>query len=217
MHPLTDFLAALLDTGQVTVAGQLTPFADDDRAAARARLRRAHATAALEVAHQAPDFAPAAAGWAAEFLYRTTQLAFLRDYDEDAIAAHLADWPGPVTAEVIFSVDLLFGYLPTLLSLARGLAPADPLVIKLQAVARQWPLSFGGVGPPAPGAPAEVLAHPALRRLYLDRLIERRDREWAAQSGVADGVREALGGHAELLWPDFNQFIAGGKPDSPLT
>ncbi len=240
MHPLTDFLDDLLRTGHVTVAGQLTPFADDDQAAATDLLRDYHAADALDAPGPAPAFEPAAAGWAAEFLYRTTQLAFLRDYDEQAIAAHLPDWPGRLTAEVIFSVDLLFRYLPTLLALARGLAPADPLVRRLRAVAERWPLSFVGVAPAPAETPANslandsaeaptnepveapenglasVLAHPTLRARYVERVIERRDRPRAAPPAVAEGIREALGDHADLLWPGFAPPVQLPEAAAPL-
>lgn len=204
---LTDFLHALLDTGEVTVAGQLTPFPPDDLATATELLHRYHAADAQHLAHQAPAFEPAAAQWAAGCLYRTAQLAFLREYDAEAVAAHLADWPGEASPAASYAVDLSFRHLPALLDLARSLAPADALVTRLHALARQWPLSFVGV-PPAPAeAPAAVLAHPALRALYLDRIIERRDRARAAQPGVAEGIRAALGEYAAPLWPDFPTFV----------
>ncbi|RZK49241.1 MAG: hypothetical protein EOO59_16480 [Hymenobacter sp.] len=90
-------------------------------------------------------------------------------------------------------------HLPALLGLARDLAPADALVLRLQAVGQRWPLSVVGVAP----APAAVLAHPALRALYIDRIIERRDRARATQPGVHEGIRGALGEYAAQLWPDF--------------
>jgi hypothetical protein len=205
---LTDFLRALLDTGEVTVAARLTPFAPGDLATAATLLRRYHAADALHLAHQAPAFEPAAAQWAAGCLYRTAQLAFLREYDADAVAAHLADWPGEASPATSYAVDLSFRHLPALLDLARNLAPADALVSRLQALAQQWPLSFVGALPAPAAAPAAVLAHPALRALYLDRIIERQDQQRAAQPGVAEAIRAALGEYAAQLWPDFPTFVS---------
>ena len=53
------------------------------------------------------------------------------------------------------------------------------------------------------GTPAAVLAHPGLRATYVDRVIEHRDRARAAQPGVAEAVRAALGDYAAELWPGF--------------
>lgn len=207
-NSLTDFLTDLFQTGEVTVASHLTPFTEADLAAATECLGRQHAAEALHLAYQAPAFEPEAAGWAATLLYRSAQLTFLRDYDEAAVAEHLAGWPGVATPEASYSADLTLRYLPALLAQARHLAPADALVSRLQALAQQWPLSFVG-GAPAPAeAPAAVLAHPALRTLYLDRIIEHRDRARAAQPGVAEGIRAALGEYATHLWPDFPTFVS---------
>jgi len=206
MLPLTAFVADLLATGEVTVASHLTPFAEADVAAATARLRHHHAAEGPHVAHQAPAFEPAAASWAAAALYRAMQLTFLRDYDAVAVAAHLADWPTTVTPAASYSVDLTFRYLPALLAQARHLAPADALVSRLHGLARQWPLSFVGTAPAPAEAPAALLAHPALRALYLDRVIAAQDRARATQPGVAEGVRAALGEYAGQLWSDFPTF-----------
>ena len=206
---LAEFLDDLLTTGRVTVAGQVLPFAKADLADATARLRAYHAADAQDVPYAAPAFEPAAARWALVLLYRTMQLAFLRDYDEAAVTQHLADWPGPITPETCYSIDLTFRYLPPLLGLAKGLAPADVLVTRLRALGQQWPLSFVGTTPAPAEAPAAVLAHPALRALYLNRVIEHRDRARAAQPGVSEGVAAALGEFRAELWPGFGESGSG--------
>jgi hypothetical protein len=200
---LTDFLADLFATGAVTLAGQLVPFEMADLVAADALLRRTHAQDALALAHQAPAFAPAAAIWAAQLLHRTMQLALLRDLDETVVQTQLADFAAPIDAAATYSADLTLRYLPDLLTLARDLAPGDALVLRLRELARQWPLSFVGTEPAPLDAPAEVLAHPALRAAYLDRIIAARDRVRASQPGVRELVLAALGKHSAVFWPDF--------------
>lgn len=78
---------------------------------------------------------------------------------------------------------------------------------RLQGTARRWPLSFVGDGPAAePAAEAVVLAHPALRQAYIDRIIEARDLFRARQEPLIALVGAALGAHAATLWPDFAAF-----------
>jgi hypothetical protein len=204
---LSGFLEDLLTTGAVTLAGQPVPFEPADLAAAEARLRARHAEDALELPGVAPAFDAPAALWAAQYLYHTVQLTLLRALDETVVAQCLADFPGEPTHEAIYSVDLTFRYLPDLLRLAKGLAPGDALVARLLATARQWPFSFVGT-PPSDDATAEarVLAHPALRQTYLDRVIGARDRLRAAQPQLRPLVQAALGGHAATFWPDFAAF-----------
>ena len=204
---LSAFLDDLLSTGTVTLAGQPTPFEPADRAAAENSLRARYAEDALELPHVAPAFDAPAALWAAEYLYRTIQLTLLRELDETVVAQCLADFPDEATPAAIYSIDLTFRYLPDLLRLAKGLAPGDALVAHLLATARKWPFSFVATPPDAAAAEeAPVLAHPALRQAYIDRIIGARDRARAAQPQLAPLVRAALGGHAATLWPDFAAF-----------
>jgi hypothetical protein len=203
---LTSFLHELLTTGAITLAGRPAPFEAADVAAAETLLRTYYAADALELPHAPPDFDAAAAGWAAGYLYYTALLALVRELDEAVIAAYLPAWAREATPAVIYSVDLLFRYLPALLGLAKGLAPGDALVTRLEATARQWPFSFVGHGIADPDAEAAVLAHPALRAAYLDRIIDAQDRERASQPHLMPGIQAALGGHAASLWPDFHAF-----------
>lgn len=203
---LTDFLNDLLTTGAVTLAGEPVPFSDDDRLLARELLRRYHADDAQELPGTAPAYDEAAAEWAASLLYHTALLALVRTLDEQAVATLLPDFPHSQTPEAVYSADLTLRYLPDWLSLAKGLAPGDSLVSRLHALARQWPLSFVPGEPAEPAAEAVVLGHPALRQLYVDRIIRARDRVRATQPALAELVRAALGQHTATLWPEFASF-----------
>ncbi|WP_022821705.1 hypothetical protein [Hymenobacter norwichensis] len=204
---LTGFLQDLFMTGAVSLAGEPAPFEAEDLHAAVNLLRVYHAEDALDMPHTAPAFDAPAAQWAATYLYCTALLALVRTLDEQVIAHYLPDFPGNVTAEVVYSVDLPFRYLPDLLHLAKGLAPGDVLVTRLQATARQWPFSFVGHELAEPGAETPILAHPALRQAYVDRIIAAQDRPRAQQPHLLPLVQTALGGHVTILWPDFELFI----------
>src|SRR6185503_3456988 len=86
-----------------------------------------------------------AAIWAASFLYRAVQLTMLRDLGEEVINKLLTPFNGPVSPESILSVDISFRYLPNVLNLAKGLAPEDVLVKRLQEATIQWPFSSVGM------------------------------------------------------------------------
>jgi len=208
---LTDFLAQLLGSGAVTMGSQLTPFAPADLAAAEQQLRRYHAQDALAMPHRAPAFAPAAAEWAAQLVYRAIQLVVLRDLDETVVQQELADFPAPADAAAVYSADLMLRHLPDLLELAKGLAPGDALVARLHELARQWPFSFVGTEPGSPEAQAVVLSDNSLRTAYIDRIIAARDQGRANQPGVRELVQQALGKYTADFWPDFplsNQSLA---------
>jgi hypothetical protein len=203
---LTSFLQDLLATGSITLSGQPAPFETADLAAAEKLLREYYAEDCLDLPHTAPAFEAAPALWAAQYLYHTGVLAVVRELDEAAIAAHLPEFGGETTPAASYSADLSLRYLPDLLQLAKGLAPADALVTRLRDTARQWPLSFVGHEPADAGAEAILLAHPALRGAYLDRIIRAQDRARASHPHLATLVQAALGAYSAELWPDFHTF-----------
>ncbi|UOQ70443.1 hypothetical protein MUN79_17090 [Hymenobacter cellulosilyticus] len=165
-----------------------------------------HAEDAREMPHTAPGFHASAALWAARILYYTILLTLVRELDEIVIQEYLTDFAGDSTPEVVYSADLTLRYLPDLLRLAKGLAPGDALVARLQTLGRQWPLSLVGQELPLPESEAQVLAHPSLRQEYVDRIIRIQDRRRAGQDQLRPLVQAALGGHAATLWPDFQAF-----------
>ena len=212
---LTSFLHDLLTTGSLTLAGRPAPFAADDLLAADALLQAYHAEDAQEMPQQAPAFDAPAARWAAHYVYYTTLLLLARELDEAVMETYLPPFSGAITPEAMYAADLTFRYLPELLHLAKGLAPGDALVARLRATARQWPFSFVGDEPAAADAEAIVLAHPALRLAYLDRIVARHDRSRADQNHLRPLVQAALGAHAATLWPDFHDFILPPHATSP--
>lgn len=213
---LTQFIDELLTEGAVAVTRRPDTFEPVDLEAATVVLRDYYADDALDLPHAAPEFEPAAALWAAQLLYFTVQLTLVRELDEATITERLPDYPAEPTPDALYSADLLLRYLPDLLGLARGLAPGDALVARLQSLARRWPLSFVGRPEPSdPEAEARLLAHPALRQLYIDRIIVAEDQRRAAQPLLRPLIHAALGRHAAQLWPDFYAFVLVDEPAAP--
>lgn len=200
---LSTFFQTLLESGKVQVVGDLSPFNLEDHRATLDLLRRFHAADSMDMPYSAPAFQPAAALWAAEYFYKSVHLTVLRDLDEAAIRKLLRPYLAEMDAEAIYSVDLVFRYIPGLFGLAKGLAPRDLLVQMLKETAAQW--SFSAVGIELDGEPdlTHLLAHPSLRAAYVDRIIRLKDRKRAAHPEVATLVGEAMGGFASTIWPTF--------------
>ena len=192
------FVDALLETGRVCVPASRA--APADLAAAVAELDRA---VRPELAFDGPPpVDEPVAAWALTILYRGCQSLVYRDINADAVRDALSQ-PCPVknkklSPAVCYSADLAFRYLPDLLSLARGVAADDPLVIGLTELARQWPLSSVGVKGLEMVDVSPFVKHPALLQLYVDRIIERADGSRITDPRVAETVRAALGGFPGL-------------------
>lgn len=198
--PVKSFLIALLESGKVRVD---RPREEPAREVAGAEdvLRQMDGHARLEAPGEPPRLVVEAAVWGALTLYRGAQLLVHREARGEYVRKALgAPCPAKPSPDVAWSVDLALRYLPDLLSLARGVAEGDPLVEELARIGREWPLSSVGARTVPVGDLSSFLDHPSLRRIYVDRVIERRDLSRLGHPCVDEAVREAMGAWPEL-WP----------------
>jgi hypothetical protein len=84
-----------------------------------------------------------------------------------------------------YSVDLVLRHLPALLSRAAADAIAADRQAALRRLAHAWPLSSVGIAGLGPVDVGPLLACDGLRRLYVDRILRRGDRERAGDPAVA--------------------------------
>ena len=207
MH-LTRFLHALSESGRVVVPASVEE-SDADLVAADAALAELDAVARATLAFDAPRFLPDVAHWAAITLYRGAQLVAHRDLEAAEVERRLGtpcpDRERHDAADVAYSADLALRFLPDLERLAVAAARGDdPLVERLRDLGREWPLSSVGLravddaAEPDAAALDVVLGHPALRQLYVDRILTRDDTGRLGSAGVREAVRESLGLYPEL-------------------
>ncbi len=201
---LFSFLQTLFTEGKVTVEGKLSSFDKEDETDSARLLEQWYEDDKTEMPYTAPLFSAEAALWAARHLYLSLQLIVIRDADEEIIRKTLQPYAGTLSPSAIYSADLTLRYLPDILLLAKGLAPADIMVKKLRETAVQWP--FSSVGIEVSGEERNddiILHHPSLRTVYIDRIISKKDTKRIDNKRITEGVREALGTYASLLWPQF--------------
>ncbi|OQP65945.1 hypothetical protein A3860_15255 [Niastella vici] len=189
------------------MGGQVIPFSAEDIEAATQCLHQQYNYQAQELTGPIPAFHAGAAIWAAGFLYRAVQLTMLRDLGEDVVNGLLLPFNGPVSPETILSVDISFRNLPNLLGLAKGLAPEDVLVKRLQAAATEWPFSSVGMKVEGIMNMDAIMNNACLRRAYIDRIIEARDSRRCNNVQVNEYIKEALGDHGQLLWPGWEPEV----------
>jgi hypothetical protein len=184
----------------------LTAQTDD----AVAVLQQVDAAARAELALDCPAFSPETALWAARLVYHLCQFTVCRDIDEKRIQEICnLPCPEPRSPEVDWSVDQTLRHLPRIFHLARQLSSADPLVHQMRAIAIAWPLSSVGF-PRLEGFQIEpFINHPALRRLYADRIMATSDDSRLGNARLDDTLRADLSIHHELspalarkLFPD---------------
>lgn len=200
---LNDLIAMLTTGAEVEVHPIDEPFPEIDAAAVNA-LREWHEAALGELAGEVTTLGLDlnAAGWAAGQFYRACQFLVCREAPAERVSHDLrAPCPSPRGPAVDFSVDLVFRFLPDLYDRARRLAPADSLVAALAEWAKDWPLSSPGVPTESPPALETFAGYPALWRLYVDRVTERRADDRWRDPRVANQLRADLGAFPNLASP----------------
>jgi hypothetical protein len=203
---LTQFLSALFGEGKVVVAPRVEDFSAEDIRNSAGLLKEMYNRELINVPGPAPFFDETGAVWAAIHLYRAIQVSILRHIDGEKVKGLLEDYKGIVTKETIFSADLTLRYLPQLFLLARQLAPGDVLVECLKHTATCWPLSSVGMDIEPHADLSIITADHCLNTIYIDRVILHGDVKRSGIKEVKDSVRQALGGHAQTLWPAFDKM-----------
>lgn len=188
------FVKSLLESGAVGVSAP--PGMPEEWGEAVVELDR---IARPELTGEAPALVERAGAWGLSVLYRACQLLAYRDVDGEQVRAMLATpCPERASPSVCYSVDLSLRYLPDVMSLARGIAPGDPLVASLLTLAEAWPLSSVGIKGLNAMDVGPFAGHPSLRQLHVDRIIERCDVMRLGDASILESVRAAIGGFPEL-------------------
>jgi hypothetical protein len=202
------FLEALAHDGSPAV-GLLPPPANDPQA--QLLLTAIADRATQDLGLPAPPFRLPAAEWAARLFYQLCQFVMVRDLDATQISA-VVDTPCPAPRDPAtdWSVDPTFRHLPRLLQITRHVRFAEPLVVHLIRIAREWPLSTVGMPDLTPNPSStngssptrfaidSFIHHPTLRRLYVDRILATSDSSRLGDARVDDLIRTDLGLHPGL-------------------
>ncbi len=166
------------------------PWGHADRShepAVNAAIELADRLARLEAPSAAPELDLQAAQWGLSCLAWSVFLLVDRSQADTALPKELAEAePSGDLAGHHWSIDLSFRYLHDVLVRARAAAAEDGLVGQLEQLCSRWPLASVGTGLALPETRARtILENDCLRRVLLDRIIAKSDRELLAHSSLA--------------------------------
>jgi MoxR-vWA-beta-propeller ternary system domain bpX4 len=204
---LSNFIQQLLSQGTVSVQSNIIAFDPADEKEVLKILQRYYTEDILEMPETAPAFNEAAALWAAKYFYVAVQLTVLRDEGEAIINEKLQLFTETITADAVYSADLILRYLPALLQLAKGLSPADILVKVLEQTAAEWPFSSTGIEVGAIKNEDIIFTHPSLTITYTDRLITAKDIKRISGNQLQQHILSATGLHLKTFWPQAATFL----------
>lgn len=228
--PLADFVTSLWESGQVRVPelpadGRWT-FTEADLAESELRLLSFASDEVARLPGSPPAVDSQAAMWGLRAVFTISSLIVHRKltvppFEPVFDFRHLQ----PITASVIYSVDLSLRCVPDLHRLAMNQAESDPVCDVLENLGRCWPLSSVGLrfrnDEPANaatiGEAVNVFWHDeCLRQWYLDRVTEREALDRLSDPRVRDAMRAILGLHHDLA-PTLAAALENDSPPVALT
>lgn len=195
------FLEDLWQEGKVLVKHEFVQeFSEGEKEKTLVLLRKYYEQDSLNQAFVVPDFSEAAAWWSVQYFFYVVQFTCIRSFTEEQVLEILKDFEGEETVDTIYSVDLIFRQLPNILNLAKGLAPDDVLVKCIHQQIEKWCLSSVGIPLEKYTHESLILENKALTILYIDRIIERKDKKRLDNPLINEQVLIALGDYKDEFW-----------------
>lgn len=155
--------------------------------------------------HQAPNFHPKAALWAAKTVYFAAQLILYREHQVQELEVLLPSFDGTMNAETALSADLCLRFLPPIITKLKIIDPEDALIEVLETHLMTW--HYSAIGHTLDWSIItfkNIEQNACWYQLYIDRIIEHKVYTLASIAPFQKGIQASLGWHSNLLWSDLN-------------
>lgn len=198
---LTTFCYMLLESGSGVIVRDAWMLDQSARDATAADLLGFEKSYRLSLPHQPPKPQPAPLVWGAQTLAWAASLLVDRDQGDTQLPQELrSTFPKTRDPETLYSVDIMLRFLPSLVERADNIDPHDPLLATLRELAESFPLSsVGAAGLNSANFELSAIeAQPCLRRLYVDRIVERRDKSRVGVDWIRATIAADAGDYSEM-------------------
>ncbi|EFK37010.1 hypothetical protein HMPREF0204_10856 [Chryseobacterium gleum ATCC 35910] len=145
-----------------------------------------------------------AAVWAAKVLYHSTQLYLIRENTEKNIEKLIPGFKGTRDISSILSADLSLRFLPQVIIALNTVDPEDPLIAMLENILMQF--HYSGIGYDLDLKNInwkEELADNTYRKLYLERIVEKREYKLAEIPFINKLLTAEFGMHKDAFWREL--------------
>ena len=147
------------------------------------------------------DYDAASALWAAKTLFYSAQLLLIREDTVKDLATFFPEINGKITLSAKLSADLSLRFLPEIYAQLNIADNKDPLLPVLERYLKQFHYSSIGsdIEPEVADWQAE-LADPVYRKLYLDRIVAKKDYKRAEIPYINQLLHAAFGLYKNQFW-----------------
>ena len=196
---LNKFLLELSEAGEVTVDRKLEISAEELDACIPI-LKSLEKSARLNAPSGLPKFNEKTASTALKIFYNICQMMVNRDFSENLINNtfnQLEELPDPASLETVWSVDVVFRYLPDIFRMSTKLSKGDPLCDKIVDLAKRFPFSTPGIKIDD-CVDAYLVENDALKIIYMNRIIESEAVDRLVNADTKLAIEEKLGNQQQL-------------------
>ncbi|WP_426477226.1 hypothetical protein ACP3T3_18490 [Chryseobacterium sp. CBSDS_008] len=142
--------------------------------------------------------------WAAKVLYHSAQLYLIRENTGKNIENLIPGFKGSRDISSILSADLSLRFLPQVIIALNTIDPEDPLITMLENILTQF--HYSGIGYDLDLKNInwqEELKHKTYRKLYLERIVEKRDYKLAEIPLINKLLTAEFGIHKDAFWREL--------------
>lgn len=203
MKTASSFLKTLYElrkAGNLIIFSKLQVVSDTDAAEVIDLLRSEFELESMEYP-AAPGFDTASALWAAKTIFYSAQLLLIRENTVKDLATLFPEINGEISLPAKLSADLSLRFLPEIYTQLNIADSKDPLLPVLERYLKQFHYSSIGsdIAPEIADWPSE-LADPAYRKLYLDRIVAKKDYKRAEIPYINQLLHAAFGLYKNQFW-----------------
>ncbi|AZB27609.1 hypothetical protein EG339_09555 [Chryseobacterium bernardetii] len=142
--------------------------------------------------------------WAAKVLYYSAQLYLVREKTADNLDNLIPEFKGTRDISSILSADLSLRFLPEIIFALNSADPEDPLIKILEEILTEF--HYSGVGYDLDLGKVnweEELKDKTYRKLYLERIVEKKDYKLAEIPFINKLLMAEFGMHKEAFWREL--------------
>lgn len=202
---LIDFVKDLFETGKIKVAKEMTDFSENDKEIALEILSRYFETYSKQFPNSHTlNFNVDTAFWAIDYLYKLCQVLLLRELSDEQVLNYLPKYTHKQSRNEVFSVDLIFQFIPELFRISKELSPADVVTHEMKELANTWSFSLFEI---AENMQVGYIENdPVLLDVFCNRIIEKNYTKAIISETIKNNVLTHIGNHSNSFWKEIESI-----------
>lgn len=207
MHHFSKVIKQLRENEEVMLYGNVLDIESEDIAETVQFLEKEYRAESANYPYCPPEFNVEAALWGAKTVYVAAQLLLYRENRISELHTLITSYSGEITSSAILSADLCLRFLPELVKELKVIDPEDLLIELLVKQLEIWnysAISYSGIDY-ANCIFTNVHENECLKQMYVNRIIEFKNRKMAQLETFLPLVKSALGIYADTFWSGFSE------------